>query len=702
MQLRYFYILSLFLISVSLSPACSDDSNGVDTPEPDAGDLPDVEDEDVSDVSGDVSDVSGDDVGDEEPAEYPLSTCDDLNPGVCAFPWPSNLYLEPDEERATGYQFSFAEETLPANNAGNHVNPALFDHLDGYDLGVPIMVQFPNLDDSGLPGEYEIADSMNDDTPILLYQVDGESLERIPFWAELDALEDDEEEKTLFIRPAVILEPGTRYVVALRELETTDGEVIDASDDFAALKQGDTSGDAVLAYRQERFDEIFDLLENDGVETESLTLAWDFVTASSEALHDPMLNIRDDAYDFAEQEGLNWRVSEVFEYVDDDEQDPFYEPLMAFNAVLTIDVPKYVEPYDAVSDAWKLHRDEGGQIQRAEETREVEALVRVPRVAFEQDEIGLIVYGHGLLGGRTEINAPHWAQLAQERGYALVAVDLVGMSHQDQDSAMEAVQDVNHFIALADRLHQGLAEYLLLAAEAPEAVPELDFDLELFEGEFSIDADDVHYVGASQGGIFGGTFMALTQHVERGYLAVPGNNYSTLLHRSTNFDEFNAFMGLSYPDSRDLNLNLAAMNLLWSTTEPVSFLRHIRSEPFDGQPNDVFLGVAKGDWQVATITNENVARSGIDIPLLENYDKERDPFGVEYADYDHQGSGTVLFDFGNPWPDRANQPPQDDVGDPHSWLSSVDSALEQIDTFLRDGVIIDICGEAPCQFDAPD
>lgn len=666
-------------ILIALVAACSDDANGID--DPDAGDMADVNDEDVID----------------EPTDFPLATCDDLNPDVCAFPWPSNLYLSPDDDRATGYQLKFADETLPANQQGNHIQPELFEHFDGYDLGVPIMVQFPNLDDSELPGEYQIEDSMADDAQVLLFEVDGDSLQRIPYWAELDALEGNSENQTLFIRPAVILDTDTRYVVALRNLETTDGEPIDSSESFAALVEGNTSGDPVLAHRQEQFDEVFELLDSAGVEPDSLTLAWDFVTASSEALHDPMLHIRDDAFAYAEEEGIDWWVEETF-HLSDDEEDEDFHPHIGLDIEAVMEVPHYMETYEEVDDAWKLHRDEEGQIKRADEPREVPVLARIPHRALEGDEVGLIVYGHGLLGGRWELYADHLGQLAEEAGYALVAVDLVGMAHSEADAAQEAVQDLNHFIALSDRLHQGLVEYLLLANTAPTVLDELDAD----DIEISIDSDDVHYMGASQGGIFGGSFMALTPDIERGYLAVPGNNYSTLLHRSTNFDQFNAFMELTYPTSADRNLNLAAMNLLWSTTEPVSFMRHIRAEPFDGEPRDVLLAVAKGDWQVATITNENVARSGLDIPLMENYDVERDPYDVEYANYDHEGSGTVLFDFGNPWPDHANRPPDDDIGDPHGWLSSVDEALLQLDTFFRDGLIVDICGGAPCQFDPPE
>ena len=46
------------------------------------------------DDAGHVNDV-GDDInhGPGESDRYLTTDCDDLNPEVCAFPWPSNLYL---------------------------------------------------------------------------------------------------------------------------------------------------------------------------------------------------------------------------------------------------------------------------------------------------------------------------------------------------------------------------------------------------------------------------------------------------------------------------------------------------------------------------------------------------------------------------------------------------------------------------------
>lgn len=678
--------------------AVDDTGDTGDTGEPDAADDPDVPEE--PDATADPD--TGDDVGDDtdiidEPPEHPLATCDSMDPEVCAFPWPSNLYLAPDDERTTGYQLHFGEESLPKNSQNFHVAPSLLKHLDGYDLGVPIMVRFPNLDDSEIPHEYEIEASLDDDAQILLYEVRDDELVRIPYFAELDLMEDDPEMQTLFVRPAVILEMDTQYVVAFRDLSDVSGDAIEPSQSFQELLDGDTDDDDVLRHRQQRFDEVFALLDDAGVDPQSLTLAWDFHTASSDALHGPMLHMRDDAFDWTADHGIAWTIEESTEF--DAEVDPDSDndvnPHIGLDLQATIEVPHYMEPYEGVNGTWKLHRDDDGEIAR-NETRDVDIRVRVPHRALEGEEVGVVLYGHGLFGTRNGVSSGHLDQLAEEYGYIMIGADLVGMSTTEVEAALQGVSNLNHFIALADRLHQGILEYLLAAHTARNELGELE---ELTSRDVTIDVDDVYYFGASQGGIFGHTFMALTPDVERGYLAVPGNNYSTLLHRSVNFDHFNEAMALWYQSAVDRNINVAIMSLMWSTTEPISFARHINHEPFDEDPRDVLLAVAKGDYQVATITNENTARTNIGIPLLENYDAEREPFDAEVVSYPHQGSGTVLFDFGNPWPPPGNLPPADGLGDPHGRLVEVEDAGLQIDAFFRDAEIIDICDGQPCHID---
>ena len=42
--------------------------------------------------------------------------------------------------------------------------------------------------------------------------------------------------------------------------------------------------------------------------------------------------------------------------------------------------------------------------------------------------------------------------------------------------------------------------------------------------------------------------MAIAEDFKRGFLAVPASNYSTLLHRSIDFNPFLALLRAAYPD----------------------------------------------------------------------------------------------------------------------------------------------------------
>ena len=53
-----------------------------------------------------------------------------------------------------------------------------------------------------------------------------------------------------------------------------------------------------------------------------------------------------------------------------------------------------------------------------------------------------------------------------------------------------------------------------------------------------VDAEQLSFLGASQGGILGGASSALTSDWDATVLAVGGLGYNLLLNRSTNFDRF--------------------------------------------------------------------------------------------------------------------------------------------------------------------
>lgn len=630
--------------------------------------------------------------------DYPLASCDSLEPFRCSLPWPSNLYLAPDEDRATGYQLRFGEESLPENSRGDQLDPEPYRRLDGYGLGTPIMAHVPNVDTSEMATRFDIEPSVSPDAPVVLLEVGEEGgVERVPYWAELDARADDAPDKQLLIvRPAEILEEDTRYVVAFRNLETQDGSAIEPSEAFQKLRDGEVEPGSVLAKRQSRFEEVFELLDEAGVARESLTLAWDFRTASGDGLRGRMQKMRETSIEELGEEGpeLDFASEDIQEYSKPGGDGETHEHI-AVDISGSFDVPHFMKEVQDPRN-WVFNLGANGEVEQ-NGMREAKFLMRVPHAAFEGEPAGVIVYGHGLFQDRTSLESGPWAELADEYNYVLIATDWTGMSGGDQQTAVAATTNIANFQGIADRIHQGILEFLMLARAAKHRIPQLE---ELTSRGASIDSEEVYYAGASQGGIYGQTFMALTETISRGFLAVPGNNYSTLLKRSVNFDRFLENMRNFYETSATRTLCLGAMQLLWTGTDPVSYATHIENEPIVSGPEDkdVLLAPSKGDYQVAVVTNEVLARSDAGIPLLEPYDEMHTPWGVPTVSYPQDESGIVLFDFGNPWPMRRNRPPLAEGDDPHDNLGQVDEAGQLIDTFYREEKIIDICGGGPCNF----
>lgn len=639
---------------------------------------------------------SGDDVGidagDELVEIVSEPDCDPLDPAACALPWPSNQYLQEDADRETGFALSFGPASLPAPAGGAPLDATLFGHLDGYGLGVPIMAQFPGLDMAPLASEFALEDSLEEDSPTLLYRVVGDALEPIIHWNELDATATINAQRVLFTRPGVLLEPNARYIVAYRNLTTTEGQPIEASPAFAALRDGVETSNEALEGRRDHFEEVFGLLESEGVSRDELTLAWDFHTASEASLH----------------ARLDATIALMFEETGAD------GPALDFDEEdVSVRVPVEVEPGDEVDANIRLsiagsmtspsvlregargnnelNINEAGELELNGE-RTINIVIQVPHVAQEQS-VGVIVYGHGLLGGPDEIRADHLERIAQELGYVLVAAPLTGMSQNDIDDVLELSSDMSRFPTISDGLHQGIGDYHLLTRAARER---LEGALAPYMPEIEIDPERIYYFGASQGGIFGPTYLATSPDVSRGVLAVPGNNYSTMLSRSTNFAQYFSILAAAYRNQIDRQIIIASVQLLWDQTDSVSYYHRMfaRTEP----SIEALLTVSKGDKQVPVVTNENLARTfPNELAVMENYDQEREIPLVTEAAYPHEGSAMILFDFGNAWPEgRANRPPEDELPDPHPRQAELDELAPLIDTFFESGEVIDVCGGDGC------
>lgn len=619
--------------------------------------------------------------------------CDPLVPAHCALPWPSDKFLAEDSSTASGYRLQFGPKTLPKNTQGVYIDPAPYTILDGYGVGAPLMVILPDLDPDQLLGEGDIADTVNPDAEIVWLEVTDAGTRRIPYYAEADPEAEDPTEQIVFVRPAEILKEDTRYVVAFRKLVDRSGATILPSKAFAALRDGAAHRTEYpgLGDRQARFDQLFADLEAEGIDRGSLQLAWSFHTASSKALHGDMLSIRRKGFEAAGPDGPELTLDTVEEYTVEQNEHIWLD------ITGTMRVPHFMEPWGENrfgQTHFAMHRGPDGEPAQ-DGWRDAEVWIRVPHSAKQGDPHGLVLYGHGQQGRGSQVRGGDKGPVANENKLIFFACDLVGMSEAEENLTPSILLDMNLFPWIGDRLHQGLLEYLLLV----KAMMHRSADTEAFSSRgIQVDPSRVYYSGISQGGIFGGTFMALSTDVRRGHLGVPGVHYATLINRSRNFAVLGQILSGGYRSNNDRRVVMMTVQQIWNRTDPVSYYRHIAAEPFEGDtPRQVLLAPAKGDPQVSVLTTEVVARSGVGVEVLEHYDTERTVPRVTPVPYPHTGSGLVLWAFGNPWPAPGAMPPVDDgVGDPHGKPRRDAAHNRQMVHFWETGEIIDVCGGAPC------
>ena len=256
-----------------------------------------------------------------------------------------------------------------------------------------------------------------------------------------------------------------------------------------------------------------------------------------------------------------------------------------------------------------------------------------------------------------------------------------------------ALADATEFEAIADRLHQGILDMMLL----PDLVARYcgDDPAFSFEGHRVFDAQR-YYLGISQGAIFGTTLMALHPEIERGVLNVGAANYQVMIQRSRNFREFERAHALWYPLRSDRVLIFAMMQQLWDETDPISYLPFVLDGTLStGRGKKILYTVAHNDVQVPNLASDIAARS-MDLPLLSP--PLFPVWGLTEVSAPFDGSAYVYFDTGAPPVPTTNTPPLEDAG-AHGTVRTLPSHLEMMRAFLRpDGQVEQTC-EGPCDPD---
>jgi hypothetical protein len=653
--------------------------------------------------------------------------CDPLDPAVCLQPFPNDYFTVPDASTDTGRRVNFDITAMPRNVAGNPIRPDEWNRNDGFSPGQEIVTKVPGLDtqqalaNTGAVPITDIARTYDTNAPVVV--INADTHQRHLIWTEVDANPANPADANLIIRPAVNWDEGGHYIVALRRLKDTNGNPIKPQAEFRKYLDTRPTSDPAVEARRPHMDEIFKILRQSGIGTRDLFLAWDFTVASKRNLSERALFLRDQAFAALGDTNLadlqvqgtapTYQVTQTTDYTPcgTDGCQSGEDDLIARKVDGNFTVPCYLDAPGcppgsrfAYAPGSSVPQPIPGNTQLANFT------CIIPRSSVDGATINAVrpsLYGHGLLGSASEVTAGNVKAMANEHRFMFCATDWSGMSTQDLPNIGSILADLSNFSSLPDRAQQGFVNFmylgrLMIHRDGFAKDPAFRFT----KGGVSqkiIDTRRLFYDGNSQGGIMGGSLTALAPDFNRAVLGVPGMNYSTLLRRSVDFDQYAVVLYQNYPNELERPLILSLMQMLWDRGEADGYAHHMTTDPLPNTPaHTVLLHEAFGDHQVANVATEVEARTigaSIRVPALDpGRSSDVNPYyGIPaIPSYPFAGSAYIVWDSGSPTPPTTETPPRAGA-DPHSHPRNTAIARLQKNQFLRiNGTVLDTCGPTPC------
>jgi hypothetical protein len=614
------------------------------------------------------------------PPPEPAPGCNPLGGEDCLSPFPAAVFTRAEPASPTGLRLDLRLEAMPRQDFGiGPIRPDRLNLRDGFSPATPFVVYFERgVEPTQLPPVDDPGRSLAAGSTVQLF--DLERGERVPLFAELDANAFDTDRQALLIRPLQPLGAGRRYLVALVGLVDRRGEPL-ATAPFRALRDRAPLNQA-LAPLAERYETLFAFLAGQGVPRESLSLAWEVPIASDEAGRGPLLAMRDRA--LLDVAALAWTIDSVVEDAAD--------PLRLREVRGTFEVPSFLA---APGNASRVSYDAAGRPQLTGRLR-APFTVSIPRCAATAiAPLPVMMFGHGLFSSASgEMASSNARKQAERTCMVQVGTDWVGLSSDDLAVVSTVVLgDLNNFEVTTDQLLQSHTNTHVLTRLFRTRMK--DDPAFAVGGKPATDGAQVYYWGASNGGIQGATFLALSGDVSRGVLNVPGAGWNLMMFRSANFAGFLPILGGVIRDPLDQQIWVAMSQSLWDTTDPAAFAHHILGERVPGATADkaVLLQEAIGDTQVPNESTRYLARA-ISAPGLNLQEKV---FGIT------EGAAPLLSAYtqwnvnSTPRPANTNMPPHKKNG-AHDSIRERDELIEQNRRYLRpDGKVEETCG-GPCTF----
>jgi hypothetical protein len=538
---------------------------------------------------------------------------------VCMLPFPDDFYTSADPGSPTGRRIAFQTEGTPTNVLGEHVQASPYNAADGFSPGSVILLKVPGLETvadlhtTGAVPINRLDQYKRPHAPVVV--IDTTTGQRWPIWTEIDSTANDPSKADLEIHPAVNFTSGHRYIVALRGLKNAAKAKIEAPAGFRYYRDNVPSAQEAINLRRAHFEEIFSTLQGAGIQRSDLYLAWDFTVASDENNTGRELSMRNEAFaqlgDSNLADGVPQGVSPTFAVTEvENEPNPGE---IARRVKGTFTVPCYLFPSCAPGGTMQLN-GEGHPLQSGIWTANFDCIIPLSVTTGPAEEGRPSLYGHGLFGDASEVGSSPQRSLSQAHKIVQCATDEIGMSESDLPAVIPALENVSAFPTIPDRLQQGLLDELflgraLISSSGFTTNAAFHQDGTLSSGSL-LNTSQLYYNGNSQGGIMGGALTAVSPDFTRASLGVPAMNYSVLLPRSVDFDEFAQVFYPFYPNETSRPLVLDLMQMLWDRGEPDGYAARMTTNPLPGTPpHQVLMDIAFGDHQVTDYQADVEART---------------------------------------------------------------------------------------------
>jgi hypothetical protein len=646
----------------------------------------------------------------------------------CMLPFPDDYYTKADATSPTGRRIDFRELAMPTNASGTPIEAAPYNVGDGFSPGSVITLKIPGIETTadvaatGAAPINRIGRYRATNAPVVV--IDASTGVRWPIWVEIDSTVKSEK-ANVEIHPAVNFTSGHRYIVALRNLKNAKKQQLQAPEGFRYFRDNVPSSEEKVNERRPHFEEIFSKLEAAGVSRSSLYLAWDFTVASDENNTGRELAMRNAAFstlgDNNLADGKVEGTSPAFTVTEvENEPNPGE---IARRVKGDFVVPCFLFPNCGPGGTMVLG-PEGTPLQNGVWSANFDCIIPAVATAGAGETARPSLYGHGLFGSASEVASGPQRALSQRHDIVHCATDEIGMALSDVPSAVAATQNLSLFNRLPDRLQQGLLDELYLgrAMISPSGfTTNAAFHQDGTLATPSVlNISHLYYNGNSQGGIMGGALTAVSPDFTRASLGVPAMNYSVLLPRSVDFDQFAELLYPAYPDEESRPLIFDIIQLLWDRGEPDGYAERMTSKPLPDTPaHQVLMDVAFGDHQVTDYQADVEARTvgaRAHRPVLY---EGRWPSGLPLwrvsgiRAYPYKGSAIYYWDGGpiretSPGSgqfDGTEPPPFENLpnrsgDDPHSLPRSTPAEQQLVSDFFGGAIqSSDSCNMGPCYSD---